>query len=107
MGYYTHFKLMVTGETDIDIIGELRDENDWAKGALDGGGAAYEEYKWYDCKEDMLEFSKRHPDILFLLEGEGEEAGDVWRFYAKNGRSFYQQAKMAFEDFDESMLIGG
>lgn len=106
MGYYTRFKLTVTGETDIDVIEKFRDENDYAEYALDEFGDSREECKWYDCKEDVLAFSKKHPDILFLLEGEGEEAGDVWRLYARNGKSCYQKAKMVFEQFDESMLEG-
>ncbi len=107
MGYYTRFKLTVTGETDIDIIGKFRDENDWAAHALDTGGHSSDECKWYNCKEDIFEFSKKNPDILFLLEGEGEEAGDVWKFYARNGKSYYRKAKIVFEQFDESMLEGG
>lgn len=106
IGYYTRFKLTVTGETDIDVIGEFRNENDYAEGALDENGRSAGECKWYDCKEDVLELSKKHPNILFLLEGEGEEAGDVWRLYARNGKSCYQKAKMVFEQFDESMLEG-
>jgi len=107
MGYYTRFKLTVTGETDIDVIGAFRDENDWAEAALDEDGRNMDECKWYNCKEDVLEFSKKHPDILFLLEGEGEEAGDIWKFYARNGKGCYQKAKIVFEQFDESMLVEG
>ena len=110
MGYSTRFKLVVTGETDIDIIGAFRAENEWAVCALDEAGNSDGECKWYNCKEDILEFSKKHPNVLFLLEGEGEEARDIWKFYAKNGKTYYQKAvevKIVFEQFDESMLIGG
>jgi hypothetical protein len=100
-----HFKLIVTGEIGIDdIIGKFRDENDYARYALDSKGHTAEECKWYSCVEDVLKLSKEHPDILFLLEGEGEEAGDIWKFYAKNGRSCFQEAKIIFDEFDESML---
>ncbi len=106
MGYYTYFKLTVTGETDIDVIGKFRDENRGAYYALGQSGNNERKWMWATHKEDVLEFSRKHPDILFLLEGEGEESGDVWKFYARNGRSYYQKAKIIFDEFDESMLVG-
>ena len=39
----------------------------------------YQEWKWYDHDEDMIKLSLRFPDYTFILEGEGEENGDLWR----------------------------
>ena len=110
MGYYTRFSLTITGETDCDIIEQLRSGCDYAAVALDKDGNFGEECKWYDCREDVLSFSKKHPDILFLLKGEGEEANDRWKFYARSGKSYFQKAKvipeqLIFEQFNESMLL--
>ena len=33
--------------------------------------------KWYGHEDDMRKLSKRFPDYLFVLEGEGEEAGKM------------------------------
>ena len=33
-----------------------------------------------------LEISKKHPDVLFKLRGEGENSGDIWDKYYKNGK---------------------
>lgn len=104
MGYYTRFSLKVIGKTDIDIIDKLRNKCDYAEFALDEDGNSEKSCKWYDCKEDIKEFSKSHPDVLFLLEGEGEEAGDIWKFYARNNKCCFQQAQIVFEQFDEFML---
>lgn len=35
--------------------------------------------KWYDCETDMKKLSISFPDYIFILEGEGEEPGDIWR----------------------------
>jgi hypothetical protein len=40
------------------------------------------EGKWYAYHDDMLSLSKSLPGYLFVLLGQGEETGDVWRkFY--------------------------
>jgi len=53
----------------------------------------------------MRAFSLLHPEVLFLIDGEGEESGDIWKQWFKNGKSFYTKAKMVFEDFSESKLL--
>ena len=42
--------------------------------------------KWYEHNDDMKKVSKKHPDVVFILDGEGEESGDVWRKFYKNGK---------------------
>jgi hypothetical protein len=41
--------------------------------------------KWYDHHDNMLDLSKEFPDVIFMLEGEGEERDDNWRLYVHNG----------------------
>ena len=60
--------------------------------------------KWYDHQKDMLNFSRKYPDILFILSGEGEESGDMWRAYFKNGKMQFVKAKIVYDDFDENKL---
>lgn len=67
------------------------------------GGDLYDA-KWYEHQENMKEFSKLYPDQLFQLNGEGEESGDIWREFYKNGKSFFQQPKIVYEEFKESDL---
>lgn len=101
MGYYTRYKLKVVSGKDPNIDYE----EEIGKASEYGGGDLFEEeIKWYECDTDMKNFSKAHPDTLFQIDGEGEESGDIWRAYYKNGKSFRVQAKMTFEEFSEEKL---
>ena len=60
--------------------------------------------KWYEHDEEMLELSKHFPNVVFCLDGEGEENGDIWRTYYKNGKKQYCPAKIIFDDYDERKL---
>lgn len=42
--------------------------------------------KWYDCYNDMIEFSKRFPNALFEIDGSGEDREDVWEARFRNGK---------------------
>lgn len=90
MGYNTHFSLKLEPE-DWSIIDDLRSENDEAESYLDDDGSVAEEGKWYEHQDQLVEFSKKYPDTLFALSGAGEEGGDLWILYVKNGR--YQRAE--------------
>ena len=61
--------------------------------------------KWYDHEKDMKLLSQIYPETTFLLEGEGEESGDIWRKYFKNGKMQVCKAEIVFPAFDESKLV--
>lgn len=63
-----------------------------------------EHVKWYDHNEEMLELSKQFPDTVFCLHGEGEDTGDLWYCYYKNGKKQYCPAKIVYDDYDETKL---
>lgn len=42
--------------------------------------------KWYDCENDMIAVSKANPDVTYRIYGSGEEAGDEWVCFYKNGQ---------------------
>lgn len=60
--------------------------------------------KWYRWKDDMRDISKRYPDRLFQLDGQGEESDDLWRAFFKNGKSQICKARIVFDDFNEADL---
>jgi len=63
-----------------------------------------EPMKWYDHETDMIKYSLSKPDVLFVLDGDGEDSGDIWRKYFKNGKMQPALAKIVFDNFDETKL---
>jgi hypothetical protein len=102
MGYYTTYHLDIKGQIPFDED-DIFEEIEVISGYELDGGVAYQ-VKWYGHDEDMTEISKKHPDLLFTLDGEGEESGDIWRKYYKNGKSQYSKPEIKFDDFDPEKL---
>jgi len=94
MGYYTYYKLSVVNEEDFTKE-QLQDAASRLAKRLDYDGEiptsdpfawlGNESMKWYDHEEDLMRLSDEYPDMVFFLEGWGEEFDDVWRKYFKNG----------------------
>jgi hypothetical protein len=61
--------------------------------------------KWYDHDKDMREISKKYPETIFILEGEGEESGDIWKKYYLNGKCQVAKAEVIIPEFDETKLV--
>ncbi len=97
MGYYTDFDFSSNSLEVIDAIYKIADYQHGSGGQLYG-------VKWYEHKEHCLEVSKKFPDQVIVVQGKGEEAGDIWMAYYKNGKSFKAEAVITFELFDESKL---
>lgn len=64
----------------------------------------FQSIKWYEWENDVKTVSLQFPDEVIEIYGEGESSGDIWKAYVKNGKSFTTEAKITFEDFDESKL---
>ena len=47
-----------------------------------------------DCIKELKTFSLKYPDILFTLNGQGEEFEDVWKVYALNGKTQIEYARI-------------
>ena len=60
--------------------------------------------KWENHENNMKTVSKKFKDVLFILSGEGEEAGDLWKEYYMNGKVQVAEAKIEFDSFDPSKL---
>lgn len=41
---------------------------------------------WYDCTENMQDISRHWPDTLFIIRASGENPGDQWVEYHRNGQ---------------------
>ena len=91
MGYQTRYRLELEGNSDeIDFlklefvhISTIEPRNYYIKNLLQ-----YDEHeaKWYDHENDLKELSINYPLIFFRLYGIGENWGDFWVKYFKNGK---------------------
>ena len=107
MGYYTHFKITVPKEAGItEEILEKASGGYGFEEYKDGTFVSADNYKWYEHTEDMKKLSAdpKYKDIVFTVEGEGEEAGDVWKAYYKNGKSVTHRVEFVFPDFKDEDL---
>jgi hypothetical protein len=99
MGYYTNYQLSIISGDDYTT--------DYEKEISELAGYDYcfgESIKWYCCEDDMRVYSTNHPQVLFLLEGEGDENDDVWRAYFQDGKMFKTKVKLVFEEFSIEKL---
>lgn len=95
MGYYTVHDI---DENSDEVVQALIDVSGYGDGLKD------ESVKWYSCFDDMKRVSKMFPDTLIKVRGEGEDAGDIWEAYAKNGKIQVEKAVITTAPFDESKL---
>ena len=98
---------LVTVPPDVEqaVVAQLREENDEAAYAFDGSGSSLGHVRWYDAKSDLILFSQKYPDYVFVLGGEGDETGDLWLMYIYNGQVQECPATITYRPFDP-MEIG-
>lgn len=100
MGYYTRHRLEISPETP--AVWEEIQKHDYMSHALGPDGNSGERCKWYEHEEQMAELSKKFPEVLFTLHGEGEDAMDLWIHYFKNGKIQRRKAKITFEPMTQT-----
>jgi hypothetical protein len=121
MGYYTRYELTIEEGTpdQIDKVNEdmellaaglckdllgLDDPGCWGEYMADVWKGVPDSASWYDHDKYMLALSKRHPDVVFKLHGEGEDSGDLWNTYYKNGLTQVCLARIVYDEYDEEEL---
>lgn len=106
MGYYTHYELeLLKGEVTEELIQELENKDVIGYALEIDLTSCDESCKWYRHDKDMIDISKKFKEHIFKLSGEGEENGDIWVTYYKNGKLQHEKAKITFEEFDENKLV--
>ncbi len=117
MGYQTNYtlkaELLIGGKPAelkddsplLEVIKQLREENEEARYSLaDKGRSSGNDSRWYGHEKDMKAFSAKHPNILFTLNGGGEEAVDQWNKYFLNGKCQVAKAEIQIAPFDPAKL---
>lgn len=99
MSYYISHKLILPKDYDENIFHETQITEKYGFGFNGDCDVA-----WYDSIKDMKEYSKLYPEILFMIEYEGERNLDVYKTYFKNGKSWISIPKIVWKEFEESML---
>jgi hypothetical protein len=111
MGYYTTFELTATNfkdeaETQL-CFDQLKSMSYSGWEQTDGCSVSFTatlyEVKWYEHEADMLRLSTQFPNVLFELEGVGEEPGDQWRMRVRNGKNSRVKAQIIFPEFDDTV----
>lgn len=97
MGYLTNYDFSGNRK---EVIQAIEDSSRYGKS--DDGH--YYQIKWYDCRKNMLAVSLLFPEEILIISGEGEEQGDTWQAYFKNGKYIELRPEIVFPEFDESML---
>ena len=103
MGYYTMFNLEVRGvdgahpltEEKLAEIGKAFDEIFGEEDAFESLiSEYYPEWKWYTCDYDLGKLSTKFPDVIFTLEGKGEDREDWWIAEYWNGNIQKNKAQL-------------
>jgi hypothetical protein len=102
MGYYTSHSFKIPMKPE--LIAVFRDECDQASYSFDDDGNPEENSKWYDQEDDMKRFSAKHPGIVMVAEGIGEDPTDRWREYYMDGKMQNAKVRTVYDEFDPNKL---
>jgi hypothetical protein len=93
MGYYTQHS--VQADDRLTHISSIEKKYDFMQGV---------KTKWYHRQEDMRAYSKWYPMTLFKVTGDGEDHGDFWVEYYKDGKMQRCPGKITYDPYDEDLL---
>ena len=101
MGYDTYYSLYVRRKSDpfhdVDLekdeeaqraIDDLRANNEHAQWAFEEDGTTRQEVRHWDTfEEDFIDLSKKYPDLVFCVFGDGDASDDKWEAWFHNGEA--------------------
>lgn len=100
MGYYTSYSLTMYGEKEKieaaqqTLLEETKDSQGYdgdIKELIETGGVWA---KCYDLEDQLTSVAEKHPDVLIILEGDGENSDDLWEARWKGTEYEKQEAKI-------------
>jgi len=99
MSYRTYFTLLVNGEFSPEHEEEINQKYN------EGWDLFQDDQTWFNCDQDMKEYSLKYPELVFTLQGLGEDRDDMWFKYFKNGKMQECPAIITFDKYDETKLV--
>jgi hypothetical protein len=51
----------------------------------------------------MIALSRKYPEYLLILDGKGEESGDIWRTFYKAGKSYKWRLEYKLPEFSDEI----
>jgi len=112
MGYYTNFDVETDGKVPLEDVIKFIDENagllfsdDYDISSMFENGDSDDQWMWYDHEEVMKIISKKFPELLITLHGEGEENSDMWKEYYLGGKVQVAKAEITYPKFNEKLLV--
>ncbi len=105
MGYFTNYEISANTE-DGQVFNAIRklyeglfkDSAHIYNGHITAIGS--DSVKWYDHHLDLTKLSEKYTDIKFVLEGVGEDQGDVWRKIFLGGKMKHLMAELVWPTED-------
>lgn len=117
MGYYTNYSITAENYSailcgcraavDSDKLENIQDEFEKMElpDYYQSSDSTFHAYgKWYEWENDMLLISLKFPDILFTVDGIGEDPVDFWKAYVVNGKIQYCRGTIVYERFDPLLM---
>ena len=89
MGYYTTFKINTDckdADRNMKIFERLNVITDYEFDTNSESEVELPSSKWYNSDKHMKALSLEFVDVLFTVYGDGEDSGDLWVAYYKNGK---------------------
>lgn len=113
MSYYTDFRLRVfQGNADLarvkarleEIVATDEETGQTLFDQLEEGDdeiRSFGEIKWYEHDSDCAVLSLDFPGVVLCLEGQGQERGDDWKAYYKDGKVQHCFGEMVYPEYSE------
>lgn len=99
MGYYTHHTLSIQPSAPAGFSDRFEQVTGYEFETLSD-----DTIKWDDSDSNMKQLSAEFPDCLLILEGDGEESGDIWKAYYYRGNACMCRAVLTFPKPDLVVL---
>ena len=94
MGYYTTYSLTLE-EGPREQFKKMLEDIDAMMGENEMSSFESINAKWYSYETDIKQLSLKYPDIIFRVNGDGEDSDDLWQDFWHAGKCFSEKVHFA------------